>query len=66
MSLAKQAKLKCRYVHKDNPFLLLARLREEEACLSPRILLYHNVLADSEIETIKHLAQPRVWIPLST
>ncbi|KAJ1521335.1 hypothetical protein ONE63_003011 [Megalurothrips usitatus] len=60
MSPAKQARLKCRYIHKDNPFLFLARLREEEACLSPRIVLYHNVLADAEIETIKHLAQPRL------
>lgn len=60
MTPAKEAKLKCRYVHHNNPFLFLARLREEEAFLSPRIVLYHNVLADSEIETIKRLAQPRV------
>ncbi|XP_034243816.1 prolyl 4-hydroxylase subunit alpha-1 isoform X3 [Thrips palmi] len=60
MSPAKEAKLKCRYVHHNNPFLFLARLKEEEAFLSPRILLYHNILADSEIETIKRLAQPRL------
>lgn len=62
MSPAKEAKLKCRYVHKDNPFLYLARLQEEEASLSPRIVLYHSVLSDAEIATIKHLAQPRVWL----
>ena len=57
---SKEAKLKCQYVHKGNPFLFYARLKEEEASLSPRIVLYHNVLSDAEMITIKQLAQPRL------
>ncbi|XP_066993933.1 prolyl 4-hydroxylase subunit alpha-2 [Anabrus simplex] len=53
------SKLKCRYVDMDVPFLKLARLKEEEAYLKPRIVIYHDVIHDSEIETIKRLAQPR-------
>ncbi|KAK3925095.1 Prolyl 4-hydroxylase subunit alpha-2 [Frankliniella fusca] len=60
MSLAKESKLKCRYLHNENPFLFLAPFKVEEASLSPKILLFHNVLSDAEIETIKHLAQPRL------
>lgn len=54
------AKLKCRYVHKNNPFLRLAPLKEEEAYLEPRILLYREALYDSEIEIVKKMAQPRL------
>ncbi|XP_068081878.1 prolyl 4-hydroxylase subunit alpha-1-like [Anabrus simplex] len=55
------SKLKCRYVDMDVPFLKLARLKEEEAYLKPRIVIYHDVIYDSEIETIKRLAQPRLF-----
>ena len=54
------AKLKCRYTDNGNPFLRLARVKEEEAYLDPLILIYHDVIYDSEIETIKKLAMPRV------
>ncbi|KAF6213916.1 hypothetical protein GE061_011641 [Apolygus lucorum] len=54
-----QAKLKCRYVS-SSPFTRLARLKEEEAYLEPRILLYRDVMYDSEIEVIKRLATPRL------
>jgi prolyl 4-hydroxylase len=32
----------------------------EEALLKPRIVVYHDIISDEEIETIKRLAQPRV------
>uniref|UniRef100_A0A161N0P5 procollagen-proline 4-dioxygenase n=1 Tax=Triatoma infestans TaxID=30076 RepID=A0A161N0P5_TRIIF len=54
------SQLKCRYVHKNNPFLRIAPLKEEEAYLKPRILLYRHAMTDSEIEVIKKLAQPRL------
>ena len=54
-----KARLKCRYVDFGRPFLKLARLKEEEAFLRPRIVLYHDVITDSEIETLKRLATPR-------
>ena len=54
------AKLKCRYTDRGNPFLRLARVKEEDAYLDPLILIYHDVMYDAEIETIKKLAMPRV------
>ncbi|KDR24152.1 prolyl 4-hydroxylase subunit alpha-1 [Zootermopsis nevadensis] len=53
------SKLKCRYTSNGNAFLRLARVKEEEAYLKPLILIYHDVIYDDEIETIKKLAMPR-------
>ena len=57
-----KSKLKCRYVHKNNPYLRIAPLKEEEAYLEPRILLYRDVIYHNEIEIVKQLAHPRVRI----
>lgn len=57
---ATQAQLKCRYVHNNVPFLRLMPLKEEEAYLEPRIILYRDVMYDSEIDLIKKMAQPRL------
>jgi hypothetical protein len=54
------SKLKCRYTDKGNAFLRLAPVKEEEAYLKPLILIYHDIIYNSEIETIKKLAMPRV------
>jgi prolyl 4-hydroxylase len=32
----------------------------EEALLKPRIVIYHDVISDDEIDTVKKLAKPRV------
>lgn len=53
-------KLKCRYVNKNNPILLLQPAKEEDVYLDPWIVVYHDVLSDYEIETIKKLATPRL------
>ncbi|KAI4458946.1 prolyl 4-hydroxylase alpha subunit [Holotrichia oblita] len=53
------AELKCRYVHNGNPFLKIAPFKVEEAYLDPQILIFHDVMADHEIATIKALAQSR-------
>jgi prolyl 4-hydroxylase len=55
-----QSQLRCRYVHRGEPFLKLQPAKEEEAYLSPRIVVYHDVLFENEITTITKLAQPRV------
>lgn len=61
MSVEISSKLRCRYTNNNkNPLLLIAPLKEEEAYLSPRIVLYRDVLYDGEIEIIKRMAQPRV------
>ncbi|KAK2582088.1 hypothetical protein KPH14_002791 [Odynerus spinipes] len=54
-----QKNLKCRYVDRGIPFLKIAPLKEEEVYLDPRIIIYHDVIYDEEIETIKRMAQPR-------
>ncbi|XP_043272912.1 prolyl 4-hydroxylase subunit alpha-1 isoform X2 [Venturia canescens] len=54
-----QKELKCRYVDRGIPFLKIAPFKEEEAFLSPRIVIYHDVIYDNEIETLKRMAQPR-------
>ena len=56
-----ESRLRCRYfTNKNHPFLILGPIQEEEAYLNPRLVVYHNVISDSEIETVKKLAQPRV------
>jgi len=39
--------------------LILGPLKEEEAYLDPKIVIYHDVLYDNEIETLKKMAAPR-------
>lgn len=60
LKTSEQSKLKCSYVDRGIPFLKLAKLKEEEAYLDPKIVIYHDVISDEEIETIKRMAQPRV------
>lgn len=54
-----RSQLKCRYVS-SSPFTRLARLKEEEAFLQPRIVLFRDIMYDSEIEVIRRLATPRL------
>ncbi|XP_022204696.2 prolyl 4-hydroxylase subunit alpha-2-like [Nilaparvata lugens] len=58
------SKLKCQYVHRNQPFLRIAPLKEEEAYLDPRIVLYRDVIYDGEMEIIKKLASP--WLRRAT
>jgi prolyl 4-hydroxylase len=43
----------------------LQPIKEEEAYLNPRILIYHDVITDKEIDIVKKMAQPRVRISLT-
>lgn len=54
-----QAKLHCRYVTNKSPFLKIGPLKLEEAYLKPYLVIYHDVMFDSEIELVKQLAKPR-------
>lgn len=60
LSEEKNAKLKCRFLTHNNPFLLIAPFKVEEAHHKPDLLIFHNVMSDGEIETIKKLSIPRV------
>jgi prolyl 4-hydroxylase len=55
-----EGRLRCRYVTNNVPYLFIQPIKMEEALLKPRIVIYHNVISDDEIDTIKKLAKPRV------
>lgn len=58
---AKQtSQLRCMYVDNNIPFLKIAPFKVEEAHLKPRLVIYHQIISDEEIETIKKMATPRV------
>jgi len=54
-----RSRLMCRYTTGKHPFLILGPVKEEEVYLQPRIVLYHGLISDAEIDTIKELATPR-------
>jgi len=53
-------KLTCQY-RRHHPLFYLNPLREEVMYLDPRIVIYHQVMTDTEIARIKELAQPRLY-----
>ncbi|ESO84721.1 hypothetical protein LOTGIDRAFT_196347 [Lottia gigantea] len=53
-------KLKCSYRTNKNGWLMLQPAKEEEVHLDPWIVIYHDVMSDDEINTIKQLATPRL------
>ncbi|XP_063969551.1 prolyl 4-hydroxylase subunit alpha-1-like [Lytechinus pictus] len=50
----------CSYAHYNNPFLMLQPAKEEVAFVKPKIIVYHDIISDQEIEALKNLAKPRV------
>ncbi|XP_022243855.1 prolyl 4-hydroxylase subunit alpha-1-like [Limulus polyphemus] len=58
MNKIEEGKLKCHYYTNNHPYYLLQPVKEEEAFLRPRIVMYHNILSDKEIEVVKTLATP--------
>ncbi|XP_064458444.1 prolyl 4-hydroxylase subunit alpha-1-like isoform X2 [Ornithodoros turicata] len=58
--LYKDWQMTCQYVTNGNPYLLLQPVKEEVMFPKPRIVVYHDVLSDSEMEVVKNLAQPRL------
>ena len=54
-----RAQMICRYNFGKHAFLKIGPLKEEEVFLNPRIVLFHEFLTNSEIETIKSMATPR-------
>ncbi|XP_068632631.1 prolyl 4-hydroxylase subunit alpha-2-like [Battus philenor] len=52
-------RLRCSYLTKNHPFLLLAPIKVEQIYIEPDVFLYHQVISDEEIEQIKSMAKPR-------
>lgn len=55
-------KLVCRYRTRNNPLLLMMPAKEEDVFLDPWIVMYHDVMSDSEINAVKGLATPKVLL----
>ncbi|XP_072525552.1 prolyl 4-hydroxylase subunit alpha-1 [Salminus brasiliensis] len=56
--------LTCRYnTGGGNPRLMYAPVKEEEVWDEPPIMIYHNVLSDSQMEQLKNLSRP--WLKRS-
>ncbi|XP_051167902.1 prolyl 4-hydroxylase subunit alpha-1-like [Leptopilina boulardi] len=49
--------LKCRYVHHDIPFLKIAPFKEEDIYLEPRVVMFHDVISEEEIDTMKDMSK---------
>ncbi|KAI9553536.1 hypothetical protein GHT06_021454 [Daphnia sinensis] len=54
-----EGQLHCRYVTNNVPFFFIQPVKMEEAYLKPLLVIYHDVITDEEIETVKQLAKPR-------
>ena len=55
-----RSKMTCRYFYGVHPFMKIAPVKEEEVFLEPRLVLYHDVITDNELDVVKKLATPRV------
>lgn len=57
----RQSRLFCRY-HNNNrhPFYTLGPVKQEDEWDRPRIVRYHDIISEKEMEKVKELAKPRV------
>ncbi|XP_040578675.1 prolyl 4-hydroxylase subunit alpha-1 [Lepeophtheirus salmonis] len=51
--------LKCFLDFGKHPFMKIAPIKAEKLYSKPDIYIFHNVISDNEIETIKNMANPR-------
>lgn len=60
LTAAEQTHLRCGYLTETHPFLLLAPLKVEELSHDPLLLLYHEVIYQSEIDIIANLTRHKI------
>jgi prolyl 4-hydroxylase len=53
--------LKCRYVN-HSPLLRIAPVKEEQVFDVPAIWVYHDVITEKQIELMKAMGSPKVFI----
>ncbi len=61
MDEIERSKLYCNYAKSKSAFLRLQPVKQEVISLQPKIVIYHDIISDEEIETIKYLAKPKVY-----
>lgn len=59
-TISPQSDLRCEYNFKNSPFLTIAPLKEELLSSNPKIVLFHDVIYDSEIEKLVKEAARKV------
>lgn len=62
LTIEYKSTLKCNYFYGKDPFLRIGPFKLEEAFLDPRIVVYHDVMYDSEIEIIQDITREQVTI----
>ncbi|KAG9267571.1 prolyl 4-hydroxylase subunit alpha-1 isoform X1 [Astyanax mexicanus] len=57
----RQSRLFCRF-HDNNrhPYYILGPVKQEDEWDRPRIVRYHNIISDKEMEKVKELSKPRL------
>jgi prolyl 4-hydroxylase len=55
-SIRERSELYCKYIS-NTPFTMVAPFKIEEANLNPLIVIFHEILSDAEIETIKTVTE---------
>ncbi|CAB3231579.1 unnamed protein product [Arctia plantaginis] len=54
------SRLTCRYLTENHPFLKIAPFKIETVYINPDVIIFHDVLSDGEINSMKELAKPRL------
>ncbi|MGH0120856.1 UNVERIFIED_CONTAM: hypothetical protein FKN15_024337 [Acipenser sinensis] len=61
VSPRRQKKLFCRYYDNNrHPRYILGPVKQEDEWDRPRVVRFHNIISDKEIEVVKELAKPRL------
>uniref|UniRef100_A0AAQ5XIS4 procollagen-proline 4-dioxygenase n=1 Tax=Amphiprion ocellaris TaxID=80972 RepID=A0AAQ5XIS4_AMPOC len=61
MTPRRQSRLFCRYYNNNrHPRYVIGPVRQEDEWDHPRIVRYHNIVSDKEMEKVKELAKPRL------
>ncbi|XP_051795811.1 prolyl 4-hydroxylase subunit alpha-1-like isoform X1 [Acanthochromis polyacanthus] len=61
MTPRRQSRLFCRYYDNNrHPRYVIGPVRQEDEWDRPRIIRYHNIVSDKEMEKVKELAKPRL------
>ncbi|XP_027132906.1 prolyl 4-hydroxylase subunit alpha-1-like isoform X1 [Larimichthys crocea] len=61
MTPRRQSRLFCRYYDNDrHPKYVIGPVKQEDEWDRPRIVRYHDIVSDTEIEKVKELAKPRL------
>ncbi|XP_072523004.1 prolyl 4-hydroxylase subunit alpha-1a isoform X2 [Salminus brasiliensis] len=61
LTARRQSRLFCRfYDNNRHPYYILGPVKQEDEWDRPRIIRYHNIISDKEMEKVKELAKPRL------